>query len=318
MSKSTDFSNMTLDELTPIVSMRPGKEYSREELQMARAAFMAALEKGASADDFSTEEPTSPAEPAIDIPMAETQATAENIEALHTDSISEPVSAPQPELPPIEDSANALPPLPPISPGPVFSPVSSEPQHTEAETEPIEEFDTTGDYVSFPVVPITPASDNAAPLSEQAEAVPDNSPMEDEEFILKTESRLARLLYILYAYLFLPLLAVEALLFLVAGVLTAVSVPDIPFLLLQILCTAVYTMIVTFAWHQLLFRTHLGLILNRSLIVVCIVRGLGMLFSSESVLPGIIMLALSALFLVFFVAYDNTFTVKSPNKRRAR
>ncbi|MDD6307861.1 MAG: hypothetical protein PUB07_00655 [Clostridia bacterium] len=53
MQEQIDFSKMTIDELTPIVSMRPGKQYTREQLRDARAAFMKALQ---SPDENHTEQ----------------------------------------------------------------------------------------------------------------------------------------------------------------------------------------------------------------------------------------------------------------------
>ncbi len=43
MEKHTDFSKLSLEELTPIVSMRAGMLYSKEELALARRVFMARL-----------------------------------------------------------------------------------------------------------------------------------------------------------------------------------------------------------------------------------------------------------------------------------
>ncbi len=329
MSKSTDFSNMTLEELTPIVSMRPGKEYSREELRAARAAFMAALENTDSAACEPAEVSVSP------VPPEETElsAVAEVAAEPEMPYVAEDVASALPDenpLPPTpvlqKENPEELPPLPPLDPQSTAR-FPSVQKHAEDVFSPsdvtehlVKKPENAVPYSAFPGVPIisVPEADPPSAPGETAKTDWPVSEDEEEEFILKTDSRLARFLYILYAYLLLPLLAVEALVFLLAGVAAAVTVPEIPYLIVQILCTAVYTMTVTVAWHQLLHRTHFGLLLNRALIVVCILRGVSMLLSQESILTGIILLALSALFLVFFIAYDSTFTVKSPGKQRAQ
>lgn len=313
MSKSTDFSNMTLEELTPIVSMRPGKEYTREQLREARSAFMALLADSdgadcAPAEEISAESPASAMSVSPEKPFSEvTEAVFAAAEAAENAPVQE------------------MPRTPAFAEAPVAVPENTDETPVQApEPEP---------YVAFSAVPITAveaaaesAGEEAAPkaadapeetMRETVEAHEEAAAEPEEEFILKTDSRLARFLYILYAYLVVPLLAVEALVFLLASVAAAVAVPNIPYLLLHIFCAALYTMSVAVAWHQLLHRTKFGLLLNRALIGVCAFRGIFMLFLGET-LSGILFIALSVLFLVFFLGYDSTFIVKSPAKQRAR
>ncbi len=312
MSKSTDFSSMTLEELTPIVSMRPGKEYTREQLREARSAFMAKLASSDGTDCLPTEDcsvenqayeiPEAPSVP--DIPEVTT-----GCEAPFTDTVS----------PETEDSVATTEDMT----IPVFEEASAPKQETPAEA-PVPS--PASDHVASSAVPFTPTEnivDTSTTTAEAAADAPEDVAEEfpeefEEEFILKTESRLARFLYIFYAYFTVPLLAAEALIFLLTSVATAVAVPNIPYLLLHIFCAALYTMAVALAWHQLLHRTKFGLLLNRALIVVCILRGISMLFLGETILSGILFIALSLLFLVFFLGYDSTFTIKSPKKQHVR
>ncbi len=277
MQKPVDFQNMTLDELTPIVSMRPGKEYTREELRAARAAFMAQLRSMPADEDISSDGNTAPLDPATE--------TAEEISAF-------------------EDGQT------PILEEAVLEAETS----SSIPTQNLEASEETPESVSDEVVLLEEASKAEAVTAPEEKS----ETARDEEFILKAESRLARFLYIIYAYLLVPILAAEALIFLLASVAAAVAVPDIPYLSVHILCAVFYTMLVSIAWHQFLFRTHFGLLLNRALIAVCIFRGIFMLLSGGSFLPGFIFVALSSLFLIFFVGYDSTFTVKSPKKQRAQ
>ncbi|MBE7024857.1 MAG: hypothetical protein E7408_02220 [Ruminococcaceae bacterium] len=273
MSKSTDFANMTLDELTPIISMRPGKEYSREQLREARAAFMAALGGG------------------NDTAAAESQTTEEK-ESCNEAETAEP---------------NLMQAASPLSEVPI--PVEIR------EAVQLPEETLTAQVVSDDVsVPKTADTKEAAAPSPDA----DVSKETDEEFILRTDSRLARILYILYAYVTVPLLSAESLILLLSSVATIVAVPHVPHLFVHIFCVVLYTMTVTVAWHQLLYRTRFGLILNRALICVCILRGFTMVFAWGDILTGVIFIALSFLFLVFFLGYDSTFIIKSPSKRRGQ
>ncbi len=314
MSKSTDFSSMTLEELTPIVSMRPGKEYSREELRDARAAFMAALEKS----DASAAAPTAfaPAE-------TPTPAGADNVPAETVDAFTSPAyetSEMPADVPTEAESAVFQPADIPAEAEEVAVP-TEEPENAEVPTEADSAVSDTLQYVQFGVVPIQTPDETELPTTVEAPTESDSieeASADEEEFILRAESRLARFLYILYAYLLVPLLAAESLVLLLASVATAVAVPHIPYLLLYIFCAVLYTMAVTLAWHQLLHRTTFGLLLNRSLIGVCIIRGFTMLLGDGNVLLGVLFIALSVLFFVFFLGYDSTFTVKSPKKQRVR
>jgi len=275
MQKPVDFQNMTLDELTPIVSMRPGKEYTREELRAARAAFMAQLGGLPAEEDIASTENVAPLDTAAE--------TAAEIFAFEDVQVAAP-----------EEVAASVPMENLQQPE-----VSEEAQENVLDT-----------------IAITEEAPEASVTETRTEPVPKESPetTTNEEFILKAESRLARFLYILYAYLLVPALAAEAVIFLLASVAAAVAVPDIPYLFVHILCAVFYTMLVSIAWHQFLFRTHFGLLLNRTLIAACIFRGIFMLLSGDNFLSGFIFVALSSLFLIFFVGYDSTFTVKSPKK----
>ncbi len=228
MQRPIDFTRMTLDELTPIVSMRPGKDYSREEIREARMVFMEML--------YMTEPPG---------------------------------EVPETESTPAEKPVLAL----------------------EEENRPFEE--------------------TTAPAEEMEAAALQLESKDDESFVLESESRLARFLYILYVYVFVPVLAVESLVFLISTVMISVRAPETPFLLLHILSAAFYAMFIAVSWHQILHRTKFGLFLNRSLIGVCIFRGTSMLLAGTSVLMGILFLAISFLFLIFFVGYDSTFIIQS-------
>ena len=250
MQRPIDFSKMTLEELTPIVSMRPGKEYSREEIQKARKAFMEALGMtGSPTTDTSAEEP-GPESVSAEAPAPVSENDAAPCEAVEADIV------------PREESA---------------------PTFEEEETAPAGEMET----------------DAPAPAED------------DESFVLENESRLARFLYLLYVYAFVPILAIESLIFLVSTTLLAVRSPETPYLILHIFGAAFYAMFIATSWHQILHRTKPGLFLNRSLIGVCIFRGISMLFSGASALTGILFLSVSFLFLIFFVGYDSTFIIHS-------
>lgn len=250
MSNTTDFTKMTLEELTPIVSMRPGKEYSTQELRQARAVFMALLNGETIV-------------PLPDADEAENQPSECSPDDCQCDSSEAEMPLPEettlPEAPKLPDGKDD-----------VLSPENAVPEETE------------------------------------------------EEFILRTDSRLARTLYILYAYLVVPLLALEGLALLIFTVLTIVAIPNIPYLLIPVGGSVFYTMAVTIAWHQLLHRTRAGLYMNRTLILVSILRGLSMIIHWGNILTGILFIALFFLFLIFFMGYDNTFIIKSPKKRRGR
>ena len=250
MSSTTDFTKMTLEELTPIVSMRPGKEYSASELRQARAVFMALLHG-------ETITPLSDAEGVADQPSA----------------------CPPDDCLCDSDKAETL--------------LAEESTPQEA----------------------SPLPDGEADVPSPEYAAPEET---EEEFILRTDSRLARVLYILYAYLVVPLLALEGLALLIFTVLTIVAIPNIPHLVIPVGCSVFYTMAVTIAWHQLLHRTRAGLYMNRTLIIVSVLRGLSMMIHWGNTLTGILFIAFFFLFLIFFMGYDNTFIIKSPKKRRGR
>lgn len=279
MQRPIDFSKMTIDELTPIVSMRPGKPYSREELRAARAAFMAALgtsEAAASPEEDANLNPT----PSVPSPLVLDETALES-EAEPTEEVAEPAT---------EDAELTEEVAEPTTENAEPAAEDAEPAAEDAEL---------------------PAEDARPEATGLADAAAPLEPEDKEAFIMQAESRLARFLYILYAYLLVPLLAAEALVFLLATVATAVSIPNVPQLFLHILSAAVYTMFVSLAWHQFLHRSALGLFLNRALIGVCIFRGVSMVLGGDMVLTGILFLALSLLFFVFFVGYDTTFVVKS-------
>lgn len=287
MQRPIDFSKLSLEELTPIVSMRPGKKYTREELKEARAAFMAAL----GADKPIVEEKS--------VDTVETRPV--DVEEINLPHKSEPETSKEETVSP-----------------------SDTPQHdpchfTNAPTNASAKPEVCSENASIPETKCSapspesdmqdaPNDDSSGEIFMQEETTTAQS-MEEEEFILKAESRLARFLYILYAYMLLPILAAESLVFLLASVGTAIMVRDVPFASLHIFAAVLYTMVVSFAWHQFMHRTKLGLLLNRSLIGVCIFRGLSMILSGTSLLTGSIYVALSVLYLVFFVAYDSTFVI---------
>ncbi len=81
MSQGKDFSNMTLEELSAIVSQRPGKAYTREELSAARTAFLTML--GMESEPPAPEEKAEMAEEAADDAQAKTlpEASAHEAEA---------------------------------------------------------------------------------------------------------------------------------------------------------------------------------------------------------------------------------------------
>ena len=276
MERPIDFSKLSLEELTPIVSMRPGKEYTREELKEARAAFMAALNNDDTANSVLTETP----EPeTASSPAADSNAVINENES--TEAAEEPVCR---ENAPSEctEASSAVP----------------EETTPSAEEENIES-------ASLPEEPLL------TEVTVNETETPTETDDFEETFILKAESRLARFLYILYAYCLLPLLALESLLFLVGSVVMAIMVRDVPFIFIHIFAAGLYTIIVSVSWHQFMYRTELGLLLNRSLIGVCIFRGFSMILSGTALLIGIIYIALSLLYLVFFVAYDSTFVIPS-------
>ncbi len=280
---------MTLDELTPIVSMRPGKEYTKEELRVARTAFMEKL--GCSNPEIGPEE--------VKAPVLPKDVFEESVEEAA-------ISNAFPDIEPEPVSVEA-----PIEPAADFAPTMILPEIDEAAEEaPIEE------------TPVAAEEAKTAGEQPQAEAIEAPAevevPLESEEFILKSDSRLARFLYRLYAYLLLPVLALEALSLLIASVGTAVAVSNAPYIVIHVICAAVYTMFVTLSWHQFYNRTKLGLLLNRSLIGVCIIRGFLMVFSGTDILWGVIFISLSVLFLVYFIGYDSMFIIPSPKKQRAR
>ena len=306
MPLKSDFDKMTLDELTPIVSMRPGKEYTKDELRAARLAFMEKL-GCANPEIESEEEPeisaeTESEEPAALEPITEESAVPEPIadEPVSTETFAEETEEPAPEVPEITDEA----------------PSSAQ---TVLPEEPVAEVPTLA-----PSAPVLEETETVAAETEKEELPEENktedapAPSESEEFIMKTDSRLARFLYLLYAYFLLPLLAVEAISLLVASVGTCVAAADTPYIIINVLCAAVYAMIISLAWHQFLSRTSLGLHLNRTLICVCIIRGFLMLLSGQSMVWGIVFIALSVLFLIYFIGYDTMFTVKSQKKQRVR
>ncbi len=310
MERPIDFSSMTLEELTPIVSMRPGKTYTREELKEARAAFMAAL--GTSDSGFE--------ETSLESPNADADMPSELLETDAPADIEAPADTENemPEEAAIEANISLTPPAEDIFAVAETTEAASQSDalsYTEAVSD-TEEADIPN-AASLPTE--TASNTEEMPLTEEAtieeEAAPSLSEDPDEnteeEFILKTESRLARFLYILYAYVLLPILAAESLIFLLGSVATAIMVRDVPFTFVHILAAVLYTMIVSIAWHQFLHRTELGLLLNRSLIGVCIFRGFSMILSGTSLMTGIIYIALSLLYLVFFVAYDTTFVMPS-------
>ncbi len=224
MEKHTDFSKLSLEELTPIVSMRAGTVYTKEELALARRIFMARLHNE-------------------EVEIAE-------------DAPAESVFAPS-EVPTTHEKTEAF-----------------------------------------------------IPDTEETER--------DEDFILKSENRLARLLYRIYAYILLPFLSLEAILILLGSVATATASPTIPYLFAYIAVSVFYTMFVAITWHQFLFATRIGLVLSRILIFTCIGRGICMVLSPETTLTGILFLTMSILFLVFFFGYENTFIKPAPKKRHGR
>lgn len=286
MERPIDFSKLTIEELTPIVSMRPGKEYTREELKEARAAFMQALGCTSSAPDTHSADTEAPREEETthtEMPLAASTVEA-SVSSVETKEISalhaEPSESPSSEMPLENEVPQAEESLPIAA---AAEEVLASANETETHTEE--------------------TSESAAIATDLEE--------EPEAFILKAESRLARFLYILYAYVLLPVLAAESLIFLLGSVATAIMVRDVPFVFVHILAAVLYTMIVSIAWHQFLHRSKLGLLLNRSLIGVCIFRGFSMTLSGTSLPVGIIYIALSLLYLVFFVAYDSTFVIPS-------
>lgn len=293
MQKNTDFSNMTLEELTPIVSMRPGKEYTREELRAARIAFMTALgmhnaESAVETDALTFEDAEKEDAAAVfeeetcaEAPLAEEYTEKEPVQ-------EETVQVEEPAL--IEDTTEEG--------------IADEPSSPTMEA-------------SIEVAPVLP-KEPSEPEEPVAEVQEEGTTAEADEFILEHENRPARLLYILYAYLLVPILAIESLLFLVTSVAVAVCVPDIPFLALQVFCAMIYPVVITISWHQLLHRTEFGLLLNRSLIAIGIFRAISHLVPGNTLVLGIIELAVFSLFFIFFVGYDNTFIIPSPKKQRAR
>lgn len=298
MASSKDFSKMTLEELTPIVSMRPGKEYTKEELREARAAFMKALE----GDAPTVSEDASSVEETVDTPSPENAEMMPEAESIAEFFIPEETEELTPHL--SETLIGEKTPTDILSAQTVRLPEITE-ETNQLEIAEIEE--TFTEHVS----PI--ASESEASVTYEENDISVQIEEEKEEFILKTHSKLARVLYILYAYLFVPILALEALSLLIASVVTAVSMPDLKHLFLYVFCAAVYTLVVALAWHQFLYRSKFGLLLNRSLIGVCLFRGIAMLFSS-AYLSGVVFIALSILYLVFFIGYDSTFIIKSPKK----
>ncbi len=295
MPLKSDFDKMTLDELTPIVSMRPGKEYTKEELRAARLAFMEKL--GCANPEVETEEEPE-AEVSVEVAPEETDAP---------EVLTEESDAPNAEI--LAETEE------------VFSPVEE-----TAEVSMVEE--TTIVIPSVPVIEVEEVSPKTEPaeimtaeneenfVANKTEDAP--APSENEEFIMKTDSRLARFLYLLYAYFLLPVLAIEAISLLVASVGTCVAASDTPFIIINVICSAAYAMVISLSWHQFLSRTNLGLLLNRTLICVCIIRGFLMLLSGSSAVMGIIFIALSVLFLIYFIGYDTMFTVKSQKKQHVQ
>ena len=302
MQKNTDFSNMTLEELTPIVSMRPGKEYTREELRAARIAFMTAL--GMHNAESAVETEALAFEEAEDVAAFSEEETAE--EAPVAEEIPE-------EAPCAEAATEELPAEEPLEEEPTEEVLAEEvPVEEPAALEEVAEDEPSSPFIDE--TPILPEEETEEPVALQEET----SKVEADEFILENESRPARLLYILYAYLLVPILAVESILFLVASVAVAVCVPDIPFLSLQVFCAMIYPVVIAVAWHQLLHRTEFGLLLNRSLIAIGIFRAISHLVPGNGLVLGIIELAVFSLFFIFFVGYDNTFIIPSPKKQHVR
>lgn len=296
MPLKSDFDKMTLDELTPIVSMRPGNEYTKEELRAARLAFMEKL--GCANPEVETEE-----EPETDVSediLTEEPAFPEILAEEIAEPVFETPSEAEAVLPPVIED---IPEVPAVEEPTIVIPTISASVTTEAfpETEKDEEMDTK--FVEEPVI-------------NETEDAP--APSENEEFIMKTDSRLARFLYLLYAYFLLPVLAIEAISLLVASVGTSVAASDTPFIIVNVVCAAVYAMVISLSWQQFLSGTNLGLLLNRTLICVCAIRGFLMLLSGTGTLSGIIFIALSVLFLIYFIGYDTMFTVKPQKKQRVR
>ncbi len=309
MPLKSDFDKMTLDELTPIVSMRPGKEYTKEELRAARMAFMEKL--GCANPEIETEE-----EPETD---AFTESVPDEAEIL----------TPAAELPeePIMDIAEEISVSAPIIETVSETPVADDPA-------PLLSSEVVADTeeVHPPVLVETEENSETATPSEVEEAEKTEetedadmqktedeiTPSAHEEFIMKTDSRLARFLYLLYAYFLLPALAIESISLLVISVGTSVAASNTPFIVINVICAAVYAMVISLSWHQFLARTSLGLLLSRTLICVCILRGFLMLLSGTNVFMGIIFIALSVLFLIYFIGYDTMFTIKSQKKQRVR
>ncbi len=261
MHEQIDFSKMTIEELTPIVSMRPGKVYTKEQLQCARRAFMEAL-----------------ASPSPEI----AQSTASP--SLHESPLQE-----EPEMQDTPSISDTVPPSDTVFQTRQFSSIGS---------------------VYVPDTKLSAPTD-AKPAADETE----ETATFDNTFILQSESTLARVLYILYAYVTVPVITLHALVLLVGSVLTAVFVPDIPYLFVAIFSAAAYTMLVSFAWHQFMHRTKCGLLLNRALISAWLLRGAMMLSQQDSLSGGIIIVAVSLLFLVFFFGYDTSFTVQSSPSR---
>ncbi len=290
MHEKQDFQSMTLDALTPIVSMRPGKEYTKEELRIARTVFMEKL--GCLNPEIEPEE------------AEETEAVPSPIEVYEALTLEDalPIDSPSPILHEVPVEAEGLSSVTAI---PVFD-----------ETVAPKEIEEVPHVTEASPVAATPEAVHEENVFEEPEAV--STPLETEEFILKADSRLARFLYRLYAYFLLPLLALESLAFLLASVGTAVAIADAPYIIIHVICAAVYTMIISLAWHQFFHRTKFGLLLNRSILGVCIIRGFLMLLAGTDIVWGVIFVALSVLFLVYFIGYDNMFIIPSPKRQRVQ
>lgn len=250
MNVRKDFWNMTTDELLPIVSMRPGKEYTREELKEAREAFMKSLsgEQQVQAPDF-------------------IQATEEPAPGINEPEIAEPEIT-KPDFP---------------------EPAKEVKEEISFYSEEISEEIDAAKFDTKEIISLPPDNEKSAP--------------ENPDGTMK-KNLLARFLYTFYTCLILPFLAIEAILVTLSAAAVVVFCNGEKNILECFAAAMLYSVIIALVYHQFMHGTRVGIILNRALIIGGLIFGfvridLGYLYS------GIIFIAVSALYLIFFTGYES-------------